>query len=520
MSKWPGFPVVYEVNTWVWLHDLSREAGRPITLANVPQAELDRLAAYGFDALWLMGVWQRSPNGCKVARAHPGLQMEYRRALPDYTSADVVGSPYAVQNYRTDRALGGDEELAALRERLRLLGLRVILDFVPNHVANDHAWVTEHPERIVQGSESDLLRNPVNYFRDGKGRVFAHGKDPYFPGWTDTAQLDYRRRQTREAMTDVLLRIAKRCDGLRCDMAMLITREVFLRTWGGDFDPLQAEFWPAAIARVKESQPDFLMIAEVYWDMEFELQQMGFDYTYDKRLYEYLQGDRATALGTHLRADGQYQNRLVRFIENHDERRAVEVFGSHRSRAVATLALGLPGMRLFHDGQLEGRRLKLPVQLGRRHPEPVDPGAKHFYRRLLTALSDPVFHDGHWRLLEPKAAWDGNQSHHNFVAYHWVLDKERRVIVVNLSAHPAQCFLPLGLSDLGEQTWHLCDLLNDAEYIREGDDLGQRGLYLDVPAHGYHLFNVEPYCGTPAEKPLPGVTRQADAGGLAERMNA
>lgn len=490
MSNWPAYPTVYEINTWAWLHDLTLGASRPVTLGSVPQAELDRLAGFGFDALWLMGVWQRSPRGREIAQELPHLQAEYRRALPDYTSEDVVGSPYAIYRYQVDPALGGDEELAVLRDRLGQLGLRLILDFVPNHLAIDHAWVRDHPDRLVQGGPAELQHNTDNYFR-AQGRVFAHGRDPNFPGWTDTVQLDYRQPHVRRAITGVLLAVAGRCDGVRCDMAMLVMRDVFLRTWGGDFDPSGAEFWPAAIAEVKKSHPGFLMLAEAYWDLEFELQQMGFDYTYDKRLYDRLLEGSATLVREHLQlASLEYQRRLVRFIENHDEQRALAAFGPQRSQASATVALTLPGMRLVHDGQMEGRRLKLPVQLGRRSVESSQPGMEPFYRQLLTASSRPVFHRGQWQLLGPEMAWPGNPSHEKYVAHAWALDEERRLVVANLASGWSQCYIRLDWPDLAGQTWELADLLTEARYIRDGDDLLTRGLYLELPGYGTHLFQL------------------------------
>src|SRR4051812_17824616 len=114
------------------------------------------------------------------------------------------------------------------------------------------------------------------------------------------------------------------------------------------------------------------MLAEVYWDLEYKLQQLGFDYTYDKRLYDRLVKNDANLLRLHLRATVDYQQRLARFIENHDEERAVTVFGRPRSCAAAVLALTLPGMRLLHEGQLAGRARRVPVQLGRRLDEVAD----------------------------------------------------------------------------------------------------------------------------------------------------
>src|ERR1051325_556035 len=343
MPAWPPHPTVYEINTWVWLNALSRARRQAIDLANVPDDELARIADHRFDAVWLMGVWQRSVGARAVSRSVPGLLDEYRRALPDYTIDDVVGSPYAVAQYRVDPALGGDEGLALLRQRLARLGLRLILDFVPNHLAIDHRWITEAPQRLLQGDEHAIASAPQNWFRRDN-RIFAYGRDPYFDGWSDTVQIDYRRADSRSAMRETLMAVAERADGARCDMAMLEIHDIFLRTWGGAFDEPGAEFWPEAIAFVKKRHPDFLTMAEVYWDLEWMLQQQGFDYTYDKRLYDRLvHGDAGSARG-HLRGDFAFQRRLVRFIENHDEPRAMASLGLARGRAAAVATLTLPGL--------------------------------------------------------------------------------------------------------------------------------------------------------------------------------
>jgi hypothetical protein len=494
LNNWPQNPTLYEINAWAWLEQLSRRAGQPITLGNVPQAELERIAAYGFDGIWLMGVWQRSAGGRQVAREHVGLQGEYRQALPDYREADVVGSPYCIPEYRVDAALGGDAGLAQLRQQLADQGMRLMLDFVPNHLACDHAWLAEHPERLLQGGPDSLAREPINYFDvtvDGQWRVFAHGRDPYLDGWSDTVQIDYRKSAARRAMADILLSIAERCDGARCDMAMLVTRDIFLRTWGGAFEPPQAEFWPAVVTDLHARHPGFLLLAEVYWDLEWELQQQGFDYTYDKRLYDRLLEHDAMDVRLHLTAGLDYQHRLARFTENHDERRAAATFGVPRSLAAAVLTYTLPGLRLFHEGQLDGWRVKLPVQLGRRPDEPTHPAVDTFYRRLLSALRHPVFREGNWRALKPAEEWAGNPTHRQIVAHRWSLGDEHRLVFVNLSSEPAQALVPLDIRTLAGQDWRLVDVLHDTTYLRRGDDMTGAGLYLDLPGYGYHLFEVQ-----------------------------
>lgn len=490
---WPNNPVLYEINTWVWLAELSRRASERVTLANVPEDELDRLAGYGFDGLWLMGVWQRSPGGRQVALEHPDLRGEYRRALPDFTPLDVVGSPYSIFDYSVDAALGGEEGLRAFRQQLRARGILLMLDFVPNHLAIDHPWRAEHPERLLQGSSESLIRQPANYFEtteNGVWRVFAHGRDPSYGGWTDTVQIDYRTPDARRAMADILLDIATRCDGVRCDMAMLVTQDTFLQTWGGAFDPPRAEFWPAASTDLRARHPAFVTLGEVYWDLEWELQQQGFDYTYDKRLYDRLEEGDALQVRWHLTADVAYQQHLARFIENHDERRAAESLGVERSQAAAVVALTLPGLRLIHEGQPQGWRVKLPVQLGRRPEEPAVAGLEDFYRALLAELRHPIYHDGQWRLLEAHIKEDAPELHRGLAAHQWRLENDFRVVVSNLTGQRTQGRVVVQLP-LAGASWQLTEVFSGDVYDRDGDDMLDRGLYVDLPAYGYQVFGFQ-----------------------------
>jgi hypothetical protein len=502
MSAWPRFPFIYEINTWAWLHALSKQCQQPVTLGEVPPAELDRLAGWGFDALWFMGVWERSPRSAQIAREHPALQEEFRRALPDYTPEDVVGSPYAVHRYVVDAHLGGPEGLAAVREALAARGLRLVLDFVPNHVAIDHPWTVEHPEYLVQGTDEDLQRAPGDYFAadvDGRRVVYAHGRDPSFLPWTDTAQINAASAGARRALVGVLQDIAEQCDGVRCDMAMLPTNSIFSQTWeergtpgaAGD----QPEFWEVIIPQVRAAHPDFLFIAEVYWDLEWTLQQQGFDYTYDKRLYDRLRAPDARPTRDHLRAEMIYQERLLRFIENHDERRAPAAFGARRAKAAAVLICTVPGARLLHNGQLEGQMVKAPVQLGRHMVEPVRDAMPDFYARLLGEVTDPVYQEGEWTLLNVSPAWQANATYTNLVAYAWTYGNQRRLVAVNLMPTQSQGVIHMPWPDLRGRQWLLQDIMHDQTYRRDGDELTTRGLYVDLPAHGYHLFHVRPEAG-------------------------
>jgi hypothetical protein len=245
-------------------------------------------------------------------------------------------------------------------------------------------------------------------YRRLHGRIFAHGRDPFFAPWPDVVQLDAFAPELREAAAETVLAIAERCDGVRCDMAMLMTNQVFARTWGRE--PPATEYWPPLIERVRAAHPGFAFVAEVYWDMEWELQQQGFDACYDKRLYDRLAHEDAGAVRAHLAAGLDYQRRLVRFVENHDEPRAATAFSPPaRARAAAVVTSTLPGWRLYHDGQFDGLREHVPVFVDRAADEPRDPELRAFYERLLAAAAELR---GGWRLCESENpqllawAWD------------------------------------------------------------------------------------------------------------------
>src|SRR3974390_1367607 len=276
VSRWPRYPTVYEINTWTWLSDLSRRHGRRIDLSSVPAAEWDAVAKYGFDAVWLMGVWERSPAGIAIANQNKGLLDDFRRALPDFRLEDNVGSPYCVRRYVVDQHLGGPEGLAVARKELSKRGMNLLLDFVPNHVAPDHPWAREHPEYFLRGIGDDVRRDPAS-FVEINGVVFARGRDPFFPAWPDVLQLNAFQPGLRQAVIETLSDIAGQSDGVRCDMAMLLLNSVFERTWGGRAGPKPAtEYWGDIISAIKQAHPDFRFIAEAYWDLEWELQQKRF----------------------------------------------------------------------------------------------------------------------------------------------------------------------------------------------------------------------------------------------------
>ena len=490
-------PHLYEINTMLWLQELSEKMSATIHLGDVPDQEWDDLQSKGLDYVWLMGIWERSPKSRQIAQHDPRLRKEYEHALPGWKPADVVGSPYSIRSYSPDPEIATWDQLDSVLEKLHRRGMRLILDFVPNHTSLDHDWVRSHPEYYIQRTTKHPDRFNQEFFKTEFGNedlYLAHGKDPYFPAWTDTAQLNYFCEATRTAMIEELKTVAQHCDGVRCDMAMLVLKEIFQKTWGDDIgtsEPPHSEFWTEAITAV--SKHDFVWIAEVYWDLEWILQRLGFHFTYDKRLYDRLCHASPSEVAAHLQADISYQQHLVRFVENHDEPRSALMFGNTRLPAIASLVTTLPGMRMFHHGQLEGKRIRPPVQLRRVKGEAPDPDTFAVYDRLLHISDEKVFHKGQWKRLTVQSA--GDSSFENLISYQWQVHTVQKVVVVNLGMSESRGYLELsdlthraGVKHSRPSSFVFHDQLTGQEYLSNYEDFIRQGLYVSLTPFGAHVF--------------------------------
>jgi hypothetical protein len=453
----------------------------------VPDKEWDYLGALGIDAVWFMGVWERSPAGIGISMCNQGLLTDFKRALPDFNADDNVGSPYCIRRYEVDAYLGGANGLAVARRQLKVRGIRLILDFVPNHVAPDHPWVSERPDYLVAGSVDDKQREPAS-FVEVSGKVFACGRDPFFPAWPDVLQLNAFHYGLRQAVIETISSIAGQCDGIRCDMAMLVINPIFERTWGSRIGGHPAsDYWPTVIPAIKNKWPEFKFIAEAYWDLEWELQQQGFDYCYDKKLYDRMEHESAEAVRQHLLAEVSYQEKMVRFIENHDEPRAAAKFEGEKVKAAVVAVLTLAGAKLLYEGQFEGRKVRLPVFLGRRPEEVVNEELVDFHHRLLTEVNREVFRNGEWRLCQ-RGGWHDNQSCLNILTWCWVLGDVRYLVVINFSNERVQARIQVPWDELRGREWRLRDVLSGETHERAGSEIWDEGLYVDMGPWKYHLF--------------------------------
>jgi len=526
--------LLFEINTCCWLRELSEKSGRTTTLSNVPDSEFGQWQRLGFTHIWLMGVWTTGPHSRSAALSHPDQRRVYDEVLPGWTDADIGASPYSISAYTVSAELGGDAALSSFKKRLNEEGLKLILDFVPNHIGLDHPWLDEHPEYLVQCScESP---HALEWKTDRGTRWCAHGRDPYMPAWTDTVQIDYRVPEARAAMAAELASVAQRCDGVRCDMAMLVLEDVFAKTWsafplpeisnpklqvlnrevstGSTAQLLRrqgevyyvenekpgtsetelgvqssSDFWSCVIPQIKAKQQGFLFLAEVYWGLEARLQSLGFDYTYDKALYDRLVSHDSVGAQKHLLGMGrEVISRCAHFLENHDEPRISSFLNVPEHRVEAAVILTLPGMRFLHEGQLDGATRRIPVQMLRRPNQPLNAEIRLLYENLLTLLPHTFVGRGQCELLVPQAATPGNASGQDLVLLQWMSEgAEIDVVAINLANHRSQCFVPLKLPSSGRRNRKIQSLLgNSAPAVAKPDQ--QPGIYLDLAEWSFEVL--------------------------------
>lgn len=485
-------PKIYEINTRVWINRFASKKN-PVKITQVPKVYWQTLKDLGFDYIWLMGIWQTVPASVEKYCLTENLMKEYSAALPDWKKEDVVGSPYAIDKYVINPSLGSKNDLIELTETLHNFGLKLILDFIPNHFHADTSLLKSNPEIFLEVNEDIHKKDVVTYYKaEMNENYFAHGRDPYFPAWQDTIQVNYFSAEARKFMTEQLLMVSELCDGVRCDMAMLPLNDVFKKTWNDVLTDIKAptsEFWEESIQKVKKRNSEFLFIAEAYWGLEHTLQKLGFDFTYDKTLYDTLINGDVNSLRYYLKSDLTYQSKLVRFLENHDEKRSAEKFSLSKLKAAAVITYTVPGMKLFFDGQFEGKTIKLPVQLGAEPAEDVNANYQIFYDRLLAIIEDDIFRDGEWKFLTPITRGETDNTFNNIIAWSWTYKDNFRLIAINYSQFISTCHIKLDLTKYGASV-NFYDEINNVYYGRNSENIKNIGLFLDLKPYRGHILKI------------------------------
>lgn len=420
---------------------------------------------------------------------HTDLVANFKKLLPDYTPEDAIGSPYAPVNYTCNPTLcpNGDADLEWLRAKLHALGLRLMLDFVPNHSGCDSPWMA--------GAGLDLYvrapagtSDPARYMANG----VAYGSCPYSAPWTDVAQLNYWNPALRAHMQTQLLRVAALADGVRCDMAYIVLNQPFGDTWRTElaawgWTQPATEFWGDAIKAVKQQYPATVFLAEVYGEYFAALQDLGFDYTYDKEYLDRLKSGHMDNIRGWLDYTAPRMKHMCHFTENHDEDRALAVFGGDapRTAAAAVLALTLPGLRFYFEGQERGLANKLDVHLRRARDEAGSALLQAFHANFSAIMNTAVMRDGAWErvALAGADAW-------KFVAWRYSLAgaPTARLVVVNYGAERAAC--QAVVPDVaGAGTVAVTELLTQAVYPRSAPEMRTTGLTVVIDAHSAQIFS-------------------------------
>jgi len=462
-------PILYEISTRPWLLELSQKYKRTITkLTDIPLGEFDTLKKNGIEIVWMMGVWKLGTYGVELDR-----KADYSGVLPGWTKADVIGSPYAITEYVCNPEIGTNADLKWLKSELNRRGMKLMLDFVPNHSAVDAPTAKSKPILYMRAPKGE--KNPKRYTADG----LAYGKDPYFDPWMDVLQWNYWESETRNFMKSNLMTVLSLADGVRCDMAHLMLNDVFSKTWKRELDSWgykrpDKEFWETAISSARAKYPKAIFLAEVYEDWQIEkLYQLGFTYTYDKVLLDKLKGSPYEVNDyIHYKTEA-YWGHAAHFVENHDEERVVASMGGNKDKAMAagTIAATIGGMIFINHGQWSGYRNKLDVHLRRKAYEDEDYNVKNYYQRLMTVIQDPAFTDVNYYFVYNMSG----QKAGDFIAYIRESSKTHFLIVVNYSDNTGCAEVPI-YNIKGSGNRKIYEMISSVEYTRNVDDIRNRGL--------------------------------------------
>ena len=490
----PKYPSIYQLSTRPYLYDLSKKYGKTIrALRDIPESEFQDYKSKKFDFVWFMGVWQVGPYGVQHDRTKPSLVENFRRLLPDYTSEDAIGSPYSITDYVCNKELcpNGDSDLLWLKKKLNSLGIRLMLDFIPNHFALDSPLVKEDINYFIRAPKGSHPPYDANrYFSNG----VAYGNMQYSSPWTDVGQLNYFNPKTRNLMKQRIRSAARFADGLRCDMAYIMLNDYFYGTWNKELNSWgwskpSEEFWKSAIREAKNAYPNLVFLAEVYGDQFKTLLNLGFDYTYDKELLDRYRNGHLDNIRGWIQYTNQYSKHLCRFIENHDDNRAVSMFGGNikRTDITALATYTLPGMKFYFQDQWYGYRNKLDVHLRRSKAESKSIEAMGFYKIMFNFINDNIFRNGDFTYLNASGdtAW-------RLIAYRWRdnMSNNKMLVVINYSDQTGSGRVKI--SDIsGSGTIKLKEILSGVTYERNRDELRNNGLFVIINDFSAQIFKYD-----------------------------
>ncbi len=556
--EWMTQLILIAKNTYVWLDQLSKKYQRSIrTLDQIPEEELRLLADWGFTGLWLIGLWERSPASRKIKQLRG--------------KEDAVASAYSIFSYDIANDLGGESAFQALRKRAWRYGIRLASDMVPNHMGIDAPWVMEHPDWFIQlpyspypsyrfsgpnlswndhigiyledhyydSTDAAVVFKRVDH-HTGEERYIYHGNDGTFMPWNDTAQLNYLLPEVREAVIQVILHVARKFPIIRFDAAMTLAKRHYQRLWfpepgsGGDI-PSRAEygltkaefdrhfpdeFWREVVDRVAAEQPDTLLLAEAFWLMEgYFVRTLGMHRVYNSAFMNMLRDEKnqeyRLVIKNTLEFDPQILKRFVNFMNNPDERTAVDQFGkADKYFGVCTLMVTLPGLPMFGHGQVEGFAEKYGMEFQRAYwDEQPDGDLIHRHEReIFPLLRRRALFSGVEHFLLYDFYTSEGVVNEDIFAYSNRQGDERALVIYNNRYHHTQGWIrvstpyPQQASDGQKHYLRLTlaqglalpiepqayvvfrDHVRGLEYLRQCQKLHQQGLFVELQGYQYHVF--------------------------------
>ncbi|MFZ2098413.1 MAG: alpha-amylase family glycosyl hydrolase [Anaerolineales bacterium] len=557
-KDWMPSLVLIAKNAYVWLDQLSKQYQRPIQhLDQIPDEELDKLALWGFTGLWLIGLWERSPASKRIKQL---------RGNPD-----AVASAYSLLDYQISGDLGGEEAYQNLRQRAWRRGIRLASDMVPNHMGIDSRWVIEHPDWFISQDDSPFpsysfsganlsgdervgIYVEDHYFDNtdaavvfkrvdfwsGQEKYIYHGNDGTSMPWNDTAQLNYLKPEVREAVIQTILHVARKFPVIRFDAAMTLAKKHYQRLWfpepgtGGaipsraehgltkeQFDAaMPVEFWRELVDRVAQEVPDTLLLAEAFWLMEgYFVRTLGMHRVYNSAFMNMLRDEKNAeyrlVIKNTLEFDPEILKRYVNFMNNPDERTAVDQFGKEdKYFGICTMMVTLPGLPMFGHGQVEGFTEKYGMEYRRaywdekpdeymveRHRRQIFPLLKKRY--LFSQVQDFLLYDFYspeGYVNEDVFAYSNRAgSEKGLVVYHnkfatakgWIRISAAYSVKTDGSEHMLiQKRLGEGLGITNDEN-NFCifrDPVNGFEYIRNSKEMHEKGLYVELAAYKCQVF--------------------------------
>lgn len=474
-------PFLYEINTRPWLYELGIKYGKPIVkLTDIPLQEFDELARNGVDIVWMMGVWKLGQYGLEFDK-----KLDYSEWLPNWTEEDVIGSPYAVYEYTCNPDIGTNNDLMWLKAILNSRGMKLMLDFVPNHSAVDAPQAKSNPEMYIRAPEGK--RDEERYTDEG----LAYGANENHFTWKDVLQWNYWNKDTIEFMKNNIINIMSFADAIRCDVAYQEINDIFGRTWPDELEAYgytkpEEEFWTYAIKAAKELNPNIIFLAESYKDEYNEiLINLGFDYAYNRNILKKLMSSGNDFKEYIKDKQGSFWKDKANFVENHDEKRAVYNMGNNykKAKATGTIAATIGGMIFMNHGQWIGKKNMLDVHLRRGEDEPVNYEIKSHYQRLNQIIKNKTFRSVNFYYA---GVIDGERKD-DFIAYIREDEDEHYLVVVNFSENEGCANVPI-YNLKGRRYTLVYDVLNEVEYIKTYDIVKNQGLQVCIKAWESQIF--------------------------------